>query len=649
MSEPAPLFSFAVIADGHLNPAGAANTSPWRTNRLANARNAFVIRELNRREPAFVVHLGDVVHPVPSHPDYKPAADTALALLAQLQSPLHIVAGNHDVGDKPLDWMPADRITAASLDLFRKTFGADWGAFDHGDCRFVRINASLLNSGLPDEDEQRRWLEAELAAHAGRRIFFFTHYPPYVARVDEASHYDNLNEPARSWLCGLISKYRVEALFAGHVHNFFYNRLGDAHCYVLPSITNLRQDYSELFRIEPADEYGRNDTPKLGFFVVDIYPERHVARFVRTHGATGEEDRAAATDRPPRSRVGVHLRHPWAEEIELPHNAPLDELSRKRVRNDYAVLALWDLGIERLRVPWSDLADARIRDRMADLHALGHRFRVFTFGPPDDTVIETMRAHRALVAQWELVLPLRAVPQAREQLAPHATTLPPVWLAKLSGGGDRPHDASKPFDHSVAVGFDAAELGELEPLKLADGPFRGVVFKIDSDQAFADALARLREGAERLRLTPSICAKLAPTRSAAPPPSDHVIANRVAEVVLHAWAHPGLDLWLDTFQDIDRGYFLRPGLIDRRCNLRLAGEVFRALQAALAPLTPAGPLRHETSAAGASIAFIGKEARGSLWLPDAPQASTSGKLVPLVPPAAADDVEGPWIEIGGAR
>ena len=173
----------------------------------------------------------------------------------------------------------------------------------------------------------------------------------------------------------------------------------ETDCYVLPSVTSLRQDYAEFFRIEPADEYGRNDAPKLGFFLVDVHRARHVVQFVRTHGetATASSSRLNFTvKRPASSPIGVHLRHPWAEEIELPYNAPSDELSRKRVRNDYPVLALWDLGIK--KSPGTHIRSygtARIRSRMLDMHALGLRFTVFTYGLPDEVTLRVMSAHRS--------------------------------------------------------------------------------------------------------------------------------------------------------------------------------------------------------------------------------------------------------------
>jgi predicted phosphodiesterase len=590
-SQRLPLFSFAVIADTHLNPHDGQNTSPWRTNRLANGRTAFVISELNRLKPAFVVHLGDIVHPLPADPRHETAAKGAKNMFAALNCPLWLVPGNHDVGDKALEWMPADCVSEDAVRAYRETFGADWYAFDYGSCRFVTINSSLLNSGLSLEATQKRWLEAELAESVGRRTFLFTHYPPYVSGADESSHYDNIDEPGRSWLLNIVVRARVEALFAGHVHNFFYNvHVAATHCYVLPSVTSLRQDYAEFFRVEPADEYGRNDAAKLGFFLVDVFHDRHLAHFVRTQGATLEsvttDAPASAFQRPVPSRIGVHLRHAWAEEMELPYNGPLDELTRKRVRNDYPLLALWDLGIEHVRVPSSDLREKRLRGRMHDLRHSMQKFTVFTFGEPGDATIELMTAHRSHVHAWEIIAPLPRLASALERVQGRATQLPPIWFSKL-GAHNETADARKPFDHATRVGFDAEDGGELAVLGAASGlrdTLAGLVFKIDLDQDVHARVQRIADLSRHMTVGAMVCIKLSPVSSAAAPPSEHAIANRVAEAVLCARWYSHLQFFLDTFQEIDRGYYIRPALVDRRCNPSVAGNVFRQLHIALAQI-----------------------------------------------------------------
>jgi metallophosphoesterase superfamily enzyme len=59
------LFSFGVITDTHVNQGEDDCNSPFDVNRLANRRMRHVIRDLNARDLAFVVNVGDLVHPVP--------------------------------------------------------------------------------------------------------------------------------------------------------------------------------------------------------------------------------------------------------------------------------------------------------------------------------------------------------------------------------------------------------------------------------------------------------------------------------------------------------------------------------------------------------------------------------------------------------
>ena len=136
-------------------------------------------------------------------------------------------------------------------------------------------------------------MEETLESSATKRRFLFLHYPPYILNGDEPSHYDNIDEPARSWLLSIIEKYRFEDVFAGHVHNYFYNRHADTELYVGPSITFIRHDYSEMFRIKPEEntENGRNDLGKFGYLIVRVYSDGHATEFVRTYGKMIETDR----------------------------------------------------------------------------------------------------------------------------------------------------------------------------------------------------------------------------------------------------------------------------------------------------------------------------------------------------------------------
>src|SRR5262249_31404104 len=125
------LFSFVVVADTHVNEQDGTSSSPYRTNHLANARARHVFQDIAAMSPApaFVVHLGDIVHPVPSLPTFSDAVSQFKAIASPVKVPVHLVPGNHDVGDKRVDWMPADQVCSQYLDIYRGAFGADYYAF----------------------------------------------------------------------------------------------------------------------------------------------------------------------------------------------------------------------------------------------------------------------------------------------------------------------------------------------------------------------------------------------------------------------------------------------------------------------------------------------------------------------------------------
>ena len=282
------LFSFFVVADTHVNESENASTSPYRTNLEANPRARQVFAEMAavRPRPRFVVHLGDMVHPVPALPEQRTAIEQFRSISSQLPSPLRATPGNHDVGDKLIEWMPAGRVCEEYLATYRKAFGPDYYGFEEDGVLFIVLNSLLLNSGLPDEARQRAWVERELDRAVGGRVFLFMHYPPFLHSPDESGNYDNIDEPARTWLLDQIGRREVEAAFSGHVHNFWLHSWGSAKLYALPSTAFVRQDFAEFCASDPGPEFGRNDVGKLGYFKVDIFEDGHVANLVRSWGRT---------------------------------------------------------------------------------------------------------------------------------------------------------------------------------------------------------------------------------------------------------------------------------------------------------------------------------------------------------------------------
>jgi len=633
------LFSFAVIADTHTRPEEGDMSSPWQVNALANDRCRYVTALLNQLQPAFIIHLGDVVHPVPALPTYGSAAEAALAMFAELDAEIRFIPGNHDVGDKPFKAMPAAAVTDDGVALYQRYFGAPFSAFDYGDCRFVLINSPVLNSGLAGEQEQRVWLEDELGGSRGKRVFLFSHYPPYILHRDEPPNYDNIDEPQRNWLLSLMEACGVEALFAGHVHSFFYHRHAMTDCYLLPATSFFRQDYAELFRIEAAPEHGRNDAEKLGFFMVDVYTDQHIARCLRTNGQTLAVNAELAPSPAriptlhPRQRraapVGVHLRHPWAEVVTFPYNGPMDEFLRKRARNDYTLMTLWELGVRKLRVPISDVTEQATRERMRALRAMGHGFTVFCFEAPSAQTLVVLAEHRDLIDMLEIIIPWQEAEQLVKDLTTLGDAIPvPVSVAKLETSAEKKTEGSR-FSHFVSYGFHTSELALIEAFVPERGAIGGFVFRLRFNESPWETLPRIAAFSRRHALRAAVNVRLASENPAEYNQDDGAIANQVAEALLAAFAVADCDVFIDTYVDLDRGYFPRHGLFDRRYNPRPASFVYRYLQGWLGTLHSAPVLGAMHSVEGGRVGrFSVAGTAGCLLLPDATGAAMA------LPPAA---------------
>lgn len=585
------LFTFAVVADTHVNEHEGRSASPFETNARANGRARYALAEIAALDPApeFVVHLGDIVHPMPGLPVFGEAARRFKEIAAPLRVPLHLVPGNHDVGDKAVDWMPADIVCSDYVARYRKTFGKDYYAFDCGTLRGVVINSLLMNSDLPEEAEQRTWLEAELGASAGRRIFAFIHYPPFVLAPDERSTYDNIDQPGRAWLLDLFRRHGVEAMFAGHVHNFWYDVHGETEMYLLPSTAFLRHDYSEFYRVNPGNEFGRGDVGKFGYCVVDVHEQGHVMRLVRTDGRTQAPGAAYSRRRVPPpgnvktapfTGVGVELRHPWAEILEIPSTGGVQEFGRKPARNDYPVMALWEMGARLLKVPDHDFTQAPVRERAKLMQAVGHRFIATSFGVPRAGFVSALEEAPGSLDAVEVNISAAALQREAVRLAEFRNKVSvPLYWAKLRMHEDARYDGQH-VSHFIKTGLTVPELDAVEAVMDGAGVrglFEGVVVRIDRDLDLLATAATLDRFAARSGLSVLGGIKLADASIARCRDDDVDTARLAAEALLAARLSPRVRYVFDTFMDVDRGYFPRNGFIDRMFNPRPALRAYAAM------------------------------------------------------------------------
>lgn len=590
------LFNFAVIADTHITEEEATAIGGYDldTVALSTQRSAYVIDKLNNLKPDFVIHLGDITHPEPGTPAYEKSAARFHSVYSKLISPLHLVPGNHDVGEKAFagQSLPGQQaqmmVNNEMIAEYESHFQPHYYSFEHRQCLLVIINGLIINSGLAAEESQRDWLETLLDQNQGRRIFLFSHYPTYLSHPDESEHYDATDEPGRSWLLNTLAHYKVEAFYSGHVHNFFFNIHGHTRCYVLPSTCFLRHDYHELFRAEPGMKQGRHDSAKLGFALVEVYDQAHLTHIIRTYGNARNQSQPAENpdslqriqESPVHAlgltspRVGIHLRLPWCENADIPTPWGLDPFHRKNVRNDYPLLALWEMGVRDLRVPLDDLINPETRSRMLTLTSIGHRFTVYSHGIPKDLALRSLVEHQHLISAWEIVFPITSIIELFEEIEEIKGSIPVYFNAM------RWTDETFSNSHGLAAD-DVGTIQSLLKLDSVNALINGVVFGINYAACPFSTVSSIYDNLSNQTLKLAFHPQFVQRAPEKQKQSQQQVINRLAETVITALCFADAIFFLDNFTPIDRGYYFGSGLVDRLYNPLVGAHIVKNIQSAI--------------------------------------------------------------------
>ena len=591
------LFRLVLVSDSHVRLETDDPQNLYPSDQYANDKNRYVVDQINKMNPDLVIHLGDIPHTIPSSENHDRAMRNAHAIYKNgIRSALHVVPGNHDIGNKPNAFTSSPIMSERSHEVFERYWGVTYSSFDYEDCHFLLLCSSVLNSGLALEAEQKSWMldDLERNRETGRRVFWCMHHPPFINHSSEIEHYDNIGEPGRSWLLSLMERYEVEAVFCGHAHNYFYNLHGDTDLYSLPSITFVRPDFSAMFHVSPADnENGRNDVNKLGFSLLDVRQRGHRLSSIRTYGLTEERDdtvvsqpvslAGVARNGVP-SGVGTTLRHSWAKTIHMPCDS-LDEFARKPIRNDYLLQALEELDIKKLRVPIGDLGDEETLFRIRVWKRLGYEFTFFSIGVPTRPVKDVVWENADVINAWEITVPRiqmgEAIGEVRD--VKKGTDIA-VFLSTLDTLSDQKVEEDYVFSHFPTHGFKLRESGLLRTFvdqHDATDAIDGLVFSVNAEMKIFESIQRVEEMMNQLQLRGVVHLNMPRRTEAIPATDDNEIARVVGETLVSSLAVENTDVFLDTLVDHDRGYFPRNGLMDRRYNPRLAYQLFRHLHGAI--------------------------------------------------------------------
>ena len=283
----------------------------------------------------------------------------------------------------------------------------------------------------------------------------------------------------------------------------------------------------------------------------------------------------------PNTRFGFDMRQNWLEIVEIPPSGALDEFDRKRTRNDYALMALLEMGVRRVRIPARDLFDPDHRRRLDDCARLGMLFTLFSFGVPDQRLLEAVSEARGLVDNWEICHAVDDLPATAEAAAGTAKDSGvSLYLSKIRSKEDIEQGGEK-YYHMISHGFTPADQEQIAAMADLD-VIDGVVFRVDGEMSPWRAAREVAALCRRLRIKASLHIRMTLGKPGDVQTDDDWVANRVAEALAAAAAFGDLHLYPDTFADVDRGYFRRHGVVDRFYNPHPAFHVVRHLNAALA-------------------------------------------------------------------
>ncbi len=565
-------FSFGIITDTHMRSPEGDLSTVFPVNERANGRARYAVSLLQQEDHDFVIHLGDVVHPLPHMDSYHPAAKEAHKILTPLKPKLHFVPGNHDLGDKLSEVAPAKAANESTVSIYREAFGDSYYSFEHKDILFVVVNSSLVNGGTNEENKQRYWLEELLKNQTGKRIFLFSHYPPFICDENESEHYDNYAEPGRHWLLDLAFSRNVEAIISGHVHHFFINKYKGIKLYCLPSTSFTRQDFSSIFRGLPADEFGRDDKGKFGVTIFHVNESGHDFTWIPTHGrevgADQETSYAETKVLLQMPRLIPSLRHDWCQPVIMPANGPMEEFSRKITRNDYPLLRLKQLGIQTVRVPLVDFLNPGSAKRISVLGDLGIKSVVFFSGRIEKTAVTQLIAASKHIHAIELISR-----EISDELLVNLENIDiPIWFSKISTSANQKAD-SKPFNISVSTGCMLDEMKNLASTMSTYNAARYSKLVVQcpwQGNAMGYAIKNIIDEWAKIQnkeIDLAINIRLASTNPSEENVDSKAISAAIQSIQFLAKSSPTVEFILDTFEAFDRGYHPRLGLIDTLSNI----------------------------------------------------------------------------------
>jgi len=223
------------------------------------------VEVINRLNPDFVVITGDLIN----NKEDKTQIAEFKRITAKINSriPIYYSPGNHDIGQPP---------TQPDIDSFVSEYGNDRFTFKHKKSLFIGLNSCIIKANTPVlEQLQFDWLKKELSkAKRIQHIVIFSHYPFFITSVDEPETYSNIGIETRNKYLSLFKEEKVDAIFAGHLHNNGSAKYGNMEMITTSAVGKPLGKLSSGIRI--IEVY--SDRIESAFYGLDNVPESIVLK-----------------------------------------------------------------------------------------------------------------------------------------------------------------------------------------------------------------------------------------------------------------------------------------------------------------------------------------------------------------------------------
>jgi 3',5'-cyclic AMP phosphodiesterase CpdA len=215
---------------------------------------------INRLSPDFVVFTGDLVN----DKDNLSQKEVFKRITSEINPkiPVYYSPGNHDIGQPP---------TQEDIDSFISDYGHDRFSVKHKESLFIGLNSCLIKS--PDsvpELKQFGWLKSELSENKdSKHIVVFCHYPLFIESYDEPENYSNVALATREKYLSLFKEYKVDAVFAGHLHKNSTAKYDNVDYITTSALGKPLGDTPSGFRVIKV----HSDRIESVFYTLDEIPE----------------------------------------------------------------------------------------------------------------------------------------------------------------------------------------------------------------------------------------------------------------------------------------------------------------------------------------------------------------------------------------